>query len=215
MDIRSTEIQAVESERQFLEKCLTNLIKSLGPIQIASEKLMPYGWRKAAKGRTVWRILEEIISQNLEKNSKAFGFDLAEPAESEVGVYDFKFEYNGGLKSYVNIKSSVEGGRRNKDDLSKAESVKQFFEEQPQAKLYIATFIIRFNSNMTIEIINCHVFPYMWIPDIYINPSNNGNLQSAHYKDISEAKQRTNKEFYEEFLKALEVAKEKKRRNNS
>jgi hypothetical protein len=212
---RNDEIQAVEIERQYLEECLTNLIEQLGPIPIASEELMPYGWRKAAKGRTVWRILEEIISQNLEKNANNYGFDYAEPAESEVGVYDFRFEYNGGKESYVNIKSAVEGGRRNKDDLSKAEGLRQFFEEQPNANLYVASFIIRFNDNMTIEIVACHVFPYTWIPDIYVNPSNNGNLQSAYYKDISDAIKRTNEEFFEEFLEALEIANEKRRKKRN
>ena len=36
---------------------------------------MPYGWRKAAKGRTVWRIVEEVISQGLEFQAKELGFD--------------------------------------------------------------------------------------------------------------------------------------------
>lgn len=212
---RIDEITAVEKEREYLEECLSRLIKQLGPIPIANKELMPFGWRKAAKGRTVWRILEEVISQNLEKNAAEFGFDYAEPAESEVGVYDFRFEYNGGHESYVNIKSAVEGGRRNKDDLSKAEGLKQFYEEVPDANLYIASFIIRFNDNMTIEIVACHVFPYTWIPDIYVNPSNNGNLQSAYYKDINDAVKRTNAEFLVEFLDALEVANEKRRRKRN
>lgn len=212
---KALEIESVEEERQYLEYCLTKLIRQIGPIPIASKDLMPFGWRKAAKGRTVWRILEEVISQNLEKNAKYYGFDYAEPADSEVGVYDFRFEYNNGEESYVNIKSAVEGGRRNKDDLSKAEGLKQFYEAYPQAKLYIATFIIRFNDDMSIEITECHVFPYSWIPDIYVNPSNNGNLQSAHYKDINDAVKRTNAEFLKEFYKALEIARDKKRRKNN
>lgn len=88
---RIDEITAVEKEREYLEECLSRLIKQLGPIPIANKELMPFGWRKAAKGRTVWRILEEVISQNLEKNAAEFGFDYAEPAESEVGVYDLQY----------------------------------------------------------------------------------------------------------------------------
>ena len=56
---------------------------------------MPYGWRKAAKGRTVWRIVEEVISQGLESQVKSLGFDSVAPADSEVGVYDFKYQYDG------------------------------------------------------------------------------------------------------------------------
>jgi len=55
----------VEHERQKLEKALNTMISKIGPIPIANKRIMPYGWRKAAKGRTVWRIIEEIISQNL------------------------------------------------------------------------------------------------------------------------------------------------------
>lgn len=48
---------------------------------------------------------------------------------------------------------------------------------------------------MTIEIVRAVVFPIAWIKDIYVNPSNNGNLQSAYYKDLNDAIYRTNEEF--------------------
>ena len=57
----------VENERRILEDKLNTLIMNIGDIPIASPKIMPYGWRKAAKGRTVWRIVEEVISQGLER----------------------------------------------------------------------------------------------------------------------------------------------------
>lgn len=104
----------VEKERQHLEKNLNELIKNIGPIPIANKKIMPYGWRKAAKGRTVWRIVEEVISQCLEFHKEKLGFDEVEAADSEVGVYDFKFQYNGNKESYVNIKSSVIDGKTKK-----------------------------------------------------------------------------------------------------
>ena len=40
---------------------------------------------------------------------------------------------------------------------------------------------------MSIEIDKCIVFPVAWISDVYINPSNNGNLQSRKYKDLAAA----------------------------
>ena len=107
MDIENYKI--VESERKKLEEKLNKLIKNIGDIPIANSKIMPYGWRKAAKGRTVWRIVEEVISQGLEYHAKELGFDSVQSAESEVGVYDFKFKYDGNIESYVNIKSSVKG----------------------------------------------------------------------------------------------------------
>ena len=63
---------------------------------------------------------------------------------------------------------------------------------------------------MTIEIEKCVVFPVAWIPDIYINPSNNGNLQSSKYKDLLFAQKRTNDAFIKELLIAKAVADNKK-----
>lgn len=203
--------QLVEYERAYLEKQLNLLISKIGDIPIADIRIMPFGWRKAAKGRTVWRIVEEVISQNLEKEGKELGFDSVEPSSSEVGVYDFKFCFDGNKESFVNIKSSVLGGRVNKDDISKADKLIEFYNENPNANLYVATFVISFKENMTIGLENCVVFPTAWIPDIYVNPSNNGNLQSSKYKYIDLAIKRSPIDF----LNCLElenlIAKEKKK----
>lgn len=208
---------AVKEERTYLEKKLNKLIKKIGDIPIASPELLPYGWRKAKKGRTVWRIVEEVISQGLENRAEELGFDSVHPADSEVGVYDFKFCYNGGTESYVNIKSAVKGGRKNKDDISKAEKLIEFYEDNPDANLYVATFIIKFNEDMTVGLEECIVFPTAWIPDIYVNPSNNGNLQSSHYRDLEDAEKRTPKEFLKELRKENEKAARKraKKQKNS
>ena len=173
---------------------------------------MPYGWRKAAKGRTVWRIVEEVISQGLEYQSKELGFDSVHAADSEGGVYDFKFRYDGKKESYVNIKSSVKGGRTNKDDISKAVGLIDFYHDNPNANLYVATFVISFKDDMTIGLEKCIVFPTAWIPDVYVNPSNNGNLQSSKYKDLAGAIRRTPQEFLKCLTEANEVALEKKKK---
>lgn len=215
MDVSSEiEIMEMEAERIFLEEVLKKLIKEIGPIPIANKRIMPYGWRKAAKGRTVWRIIEEIISQNLEKKGKELGFQKVVASESEVSCYDFKFVLNDIKTSYVNIKSSVLNGKVNKDDISKAIQLKVFFEENPKSNLFVATFIIDFKDDMTIDIVDCVVFPIFWIPDVYVNPSNNGNLQSANCKFINKAVKRTKQEFYDEFINALKIAIDKKTKKN-
>ncbi len=201
---------AVDIERKYLEDKLDILIKNIGDIPIANTRIMPYGWRKAAKGRTVWRIVEEVISQGLESQATSLGFDSVHPADSEVGVYDFRFCYDGNKESYVNIKSSVKGGRKNKDDISKAVGLIDFYNKNPNANLYIATFVISFKPNMTIGLDKCIVFPTAWIPDIYINPSNNGNLQSSMYKHLESAIKRTPPEFLECLIRENEVALTKK-----
>lgn len=200
----------VEHERKILEKKLNKLIRNIGDIPIANREIMPYGWRKAAKGRTVWRIVEEVISQGLEYQAKELGFDSVHAAESEVGVYDFAFNCDGKKESYVNIKSSVKGGKTNKDDISKAVGLIDFYDRNPDANLYIATFVISFKENMTIGLDKCIVFPTAWIPDVYVNPSNNGNLQSSKYKDLANAVKRTPEEFLKALIDANEIARKKR-----
>ena len=99
----------------------------------------------------------------------------------------------------------------NKDDISKAEGLINFYNENPTANLYIATFVISFKPNMTIGLEQCIVFPTAWIPDIYVNPSNNGNLQSSMYKKLSTAVKRTPSEFLSLLIQENEVANQKKK----
>jgi hypothetical protein len=204
-------IEVTEKIRMDLETALNKVVSSLGRIKIGSSEQFPYGWRKAAKGRTVWRILEEAISQNLEARHNEF--DIAEliPADSEVGVYDFSGRFNSTeIPFYVNIKSAVIGARSNKDDISKAEKLIEFFNEKRDRKLFIATFLIKFEDDMSITITEAKVMPTMWLPDIYVNPSNNGNLQSSKYKALDQAIKRTNEAFILELEKEISLAKTKK-----
>ncbi|PLR95731.1 hypothetical protein [Bacillus sp. T33-2] len=205
---RQEKIDRIARERLALENSINSLIKDrISHIQIASPELMPYGWRKSGKGRTVWRIIEEVISQNLEMYGSEYGFEKVVPADSEVGVYDFEFELEAGFNSFVNIKSAVFGGRVNKDDVSKADGLINFIENNPSVNLYVATFLIKFNPDMKVELLKCIVCPTAWIPDVYVNPSNNGNLQSAKFKNVDEMVQRTNEEFLELLKKENKIAK--------
>lgn len=204
-------IKEIEELRAKLQHSCDLLVKKIGKIQIGTSELFPYGWRKAAKGRTVWRIVEEVITQNLEKHHAEFGADSVHPSDSEVTVYDMKCVY-GTSEAYINIKSAVVGGKRQKDDISKADGLKAFYDEDNNRQFFVATFFIQFNADMSIEIIKSVVFPIAWIPDIYVNPSNNGNLQSAYYKEMKDAVKRTNKTFLPLFIKAIEVANKKKRK---
>ncbi len=204
-------IETTEIIRKKLETALNEVIQSIGKIQIGSMSQFPYGWRKAAKGRTVWRILEEAITQNLEKEFKKFGFDNINAADSEVGVYDFSGKFSGIDSSFhVNIKSAVIGGKKNKDDISKAIRLVEFFEKIPNNKLFIASFLIKFEDDMSVTIVEAIVMPTAWLPDIYVNPSNNGNLQSSKYKSLDLAVKRTNEEFIYELNNEIEVARKKR-----
>tara|TARA_Y100000310_G_C20666389_1_gene807721 strand:- start:1698 stop:2423 length:726 start_codon:yes stop_codon:yes gene_type:complete len=201
----------IEELRKGLQTSFDLLVNKINKIQIGNKAQFPFGWRKAAKGRTVWRILEELISQNLEKDFKEFKLDSVTPSDSEVSVHDFECQIEGNKTPiYVNIKSAVLDGKKNKDDISKGDGLEAFYAEDVNRNFFIGTFFIKFNDDMTIEIDHATVFPVAWIKDIYVNPSNNGNLQSAYYKDISDAVKRSNIEFHELFVEALEFARLKK-----
>ena len=205
------ETKETDELREKLQQSCDLLIKKIGKIQIGTPQLFPYGWRKAAKGRTVWRIIEEVITQNLEMHHSDFGVDSVLASDSEITVYDMKCVY-ADKEAFINIKSAVVGGKRQKDDISKADGLRAFYAEDGERQFFVATFFIQFNDDMSIEIAKATVFPIAWIPDIYVNPSNNGNLQSAYYKDTEDAVIRTNEEFLPLLQQAIEVANRKKRK---
>jgi hypothetical protein len=208
-----SEIEDIERHRAELEKRLRVLVKDLGEVPIGKPGQFPYGWRKSGKGRTVWRILEEIISQGLESKSKSLGLHDFAPASSEVGVYDFSFKFEDSRTIYVNVKSAVKGRGVSKDDISKADKLISFYEATRDAMLFIATIEIAFHVDPNrIEFTNCYVVPVSWLPDVYVNPSNNGNLQSGKYKDLPAAVRRSLPEFVELLGEKLAVARQKRRK---
>lgn len=208
----SDEIEHVEKCRSRLAESMNTLITLIGDIPIGTSGQFPYGWRKAAKGRTVWRLLEEVISQNLEARAESLNMHDFRPASSEVGVYDFSFKYDDTSPIYVNIKSAVSGGRTNKDDISKAILLYNFMSSIPKCVLLVATVQIIFLQNpLRIRMSDCYVVPVSWLPDVYVNPSNNGNLQSSKYKIIEEATPRTCEEFLSVLQEEMRVAAGKRR----
>lgn len=209
----NSEINLTTELRDKLEIILNELIKDIGTLKIGRNGQFPFGWRKAAKGRTVWRLVEELISQNLEKNHLKYNLLKMNPSDSEVSVYDFSCVINGFKEEiFINIKGSNNTTRDNKDDISKANELVKFYNENRQKKLFVATFIMEFSSSMEVKIERCIVMPIAWLPDIYVNPSNNGNLQSSKYKYIETATKRTNSVFLTEFKKAHKIAIEKKKK---
>ncbi len=206
-------IQDVEALRIRLQQSFDMLIEKIDCIQIGKKRQFPFGWRKAAKGRTVWRIIEEAITQNLEKYHNDFDISAVIPSKSEVYVYDLECVFDQLPPVFINIKSAVVGGRKNKDDISKAERLIDFYQQGKEREIFIATFFIKFNDNMSIHIEKVVLFPIAWIPDVYVNPSNNANLQSSYFKDLDDAIRRTSSEFVQKLCLALDVAKGKKKAN--
>ena len=196
----------------MLQESMSSLIKDIGVIKIGTKELFPYGWRKAAKGRTVWRLVEEVIVQNLEKNPSKYGLQNVKPATSEVSVYDLELSFKDIKQTiFINIKSSVRNARKNKDDISKAVGLIDFLKNNPKSLIFVITIELDFSENMEILLSNSFVMPTVWLPDVYVNPSNNGNLQSSKYKELETAIQRNNEQFLVELIKAKEIADEKRR----
>ncbi len=209
-------IKEYEEISNLLQKTFEKLISNIQQISIGDRNIFPYGWRKSAKGRTVWRLIEEAIVQNLEYEPWKYNLKSVTPAESEVGIFDLALKYEGiDKKIYINIKSSVKNGRKNKDDISKAIGLIDFVTQHPDDFIFIITIEIDFSDSMNVLLTNAFIMPTPWLPDIYVNPSNNGNLQSSKYKDINLGIRRTNQEFLNELRIAKEVADQKKKRKIS
>ena len=209
-------IKEYQEISNLLQKTFEKLISNIQQISIGDRNIFPYGWRKSAKGRTVWRLIEEAIVQNLEYEPWKYNLKSVTPAESEVGIFDLALKYEGiDKKIYINIKSSVKNGRKNKDDISKAIGLIDFVTQHPDDFIFIITIEIDFSDSMNVLLTNAFIMPTPWLPDIYVNPSNNGNLQSSKYKDINLGIRRTNQEFLNELRIAKEVADQKKKRKIS
>ena len=114
----------------------------------------------------------------------------------------------------MNFKAAVAGKETKKGDISKAEKLVQFFDGGASRQLFIVTFGIAFHTDMTIEIKDCLVTPIAWLPDIYVNPSNNGNLQCSQPKTLNGATKRTNANFLSTLKSAMATA-DKKRKSKS
>lgn len=205
-----SEIERIERAHAEIKRAVEGVIRDLGALKIGTGKQFPYGWRKAGKGRTVWRLVEEVIVQGLESRADDLNLDSVTPAASEVGVFDVAVGLQDpNMTCYINIKAAANSGKMQRDDVSKAKSLEEFYVQNPRDQLFLATIYLDFSSNnedLRVEFVRCAVIPMAWIPDIYVNPSNNGNLQSSKYRDPSSAIKRTNEGFLKELRSAMSIA---------
>ena len=206
----------VEGYCDRLQASLNKLCQKIGRIQIGTKNQFPDGWGKAAKGRTVWRIVEEAINQNLKKNGNDLGFSKVRPSTAEASIFDVEVALKNDARIlYLNFKAAVAGKQTKKGDISKAESIVKFFDAGVNRQLFIVTFGIDFHANMAIEIKTCLVTPITWLPDIYVNPSNNGNLQCSQPSTLSGATKRKNPQFLATLKSAMKTAATKRKTKNA
>ncbi len=210
--MRALSLDKVERYCVRLRAALNKLCRGLGPIRIGHKKQFPDGWGKAAKGRTVWRIVEEAINQNLKRKRRALGFAQVSPSKLEASIFDVEVRFAEDLHTlHLNFKAAVAGRETEKGDISKAEKLIGFFGGDATRQLFIVTFVIAFHDNMTIEMKKCLVTPIAWLPDIYVNPSNNGNLQCRQPKTLKSATRRTNAKFIKALRSEMENADAKRK----
>ena len=97
-------IAQAEALQIKLQASLSKLVGLIGKIQIGTKEQFPYGWGNAAKGRTVWRILEEVIIQNIKKSHIELGIASITPSDSEISVHDFLVELDGETTPIVTLR---------------------------------------------------------------------------------------------------------------
>lgn len=193
-----------------LTTCLTKLLKRIGRVQIGTPQQFPEGWGRAAKGRTVWRIVEEAVVQNLKARRGELELDHTEAAAGETELYDVKLRFQKSkVELFLNLKTAAIGRETKKGDVSKADGIVRFFEKDAERQLFIVTLVVTFCSDMFIEIKRCRVVPITWLSDIYVNPRNN-NLQCCQPKKLSDATKRTNAEFITALQREMEIADAKR-----
>jgi len=192
---RASDPDALAGVREAMDRvdtALANVLSAIGGWEVVPKELVPLGLGRAAKGRTVWRLVEEVVKQNLQVRAEELGLADVTVPEDEVGPYDCVVS-TGELPSvHLNLKAAGTSGRANKDDVSKAEAIEEFYRSGgDDALLCVAVVKLEFVETR-IEFRGHQLFNVAWIPDIYVNPSNN-NLQSSKYR--TDRTERTNIDF--------------------
>jgi hypothetical protein len=195
-----------------LASSLNKLLRRIRRIQIGTPKQFPDGWGRAAKGRTVWRIVEEAVVQNLKKHRASLGLAVAEVAPREVDIYDVKIRFkNSTIELFLNLKTYAAGLETKKGDISKAKRIIEFFDQDVARQLFIVRLVIRFSADMCIEIKECLVVPITWLPDIDVNYHNH-NLQCRQPKTLGGVTRRTNSKFVAALQHAIRIADAKRQK---
>jgi hypothetical protein len=202
-------LKQTQAFQKRLTSSLQQLLKRIGRIQIGTPRQFPDGWGRAAKGRTVLRIVEEAVVQNIKARHAELGLAHAEAAPGETELYDVKVRFEWSkVDLFLNLKTAARGRETKKGDVSKADGIIRFFQKDAERQLFIVTLVVRFSADMFIEIEKCLVIPITWLTDIYVNPRNN-NLQCCQPKRLVDATKRTNAEFIAALRREIDAADSK------
>lgn len=208
----------VQSKMEAINQKVSYMLNKshLRDFQLLSREVAPEGVKPIA--RSVSWLIQQVITQNLKRYSQELGFSSIEVPQTksltnetynDIEIWDTAVSFpKDPNKYYVNIKTcSSSNSRINKDDISKADKIVDWYRNNPDGIMLLLGVVVDFRENSLGFTGEVWVANYAWIPDIYVNPRNN-NLQSSNYKHTSV--RRTNEDFVTELRSALQIAFNKK-----
>lgn len=173
----SKEFQEIIKDMEQVEKAIQIVLKKIGKFNILDETLVPYGLKPIA--RSISWLVEQIVVQNLRKNSEVCGLsDVIDPPHS-LTQYDCILKLKCNSKEvFVNLKTSLTTTDKTGNfDISKAPKLVQFYEKDPEAILLVAVIRVSIDG-VCVDFDKPVIFNVAWVPKIYYNRANH-NLQSS------------------------------------
>jgi len=116
--------------------------------------------------------------QNLRSNKIKYGLEVVKDPPHNLTQYDCILKFIGDdINYYVNFKASlVQTDDSGRFDISKAQRLIEFYEEDLSRQLLIAVIKIELVNN-GIRLVDSKIFNVAWVGDIYYNRANH-NLQT-------------------------------------
>lgn len=212
------DFEFVESKMQAIKNKISLMLEKehLKDFRLLDLEVAPEGIKPIA--RSVSWLIQQIVTQNLKKYRQELEFfsieipetkSLSNDTYNDLEIWDVAVSLpNEPVKYHINIKTcSSSNTRKNKDDISKADKIVDWYRNNPDSIMLLLGVVVDFREHSLGFSGEVWIANYAWIPDIYVNPRNN-NLQSSKYK--YESKKRTNEVFVGELKKAIQIALEKK-----
>jgi hypothetical protein len=176
---------------QKIESIFKELVGTIKEFSILEEKLVPEGLKLIA--RSVSWLIEQIVVQNLRKDSKNYGIEEVIDPPDNVSIYDCKIRFSGEDQWYhINIKTSlIQTDERNRFDVSKASKLVKMYESTQDFHLILIIIKIHIEG-VKIAFKDAKAINIAWVPEIYYNRANH-NLQTSFGAPVI----RSNQEFVE------------------
>lgn len=160
-----------------IKTTVDNTLRQIGTFYIIEPRVIPQGLKPIA-GSVSW-LIEQVVVQNLRLYKDINNLESVIDPPHNLTQYDCILKYNIDPRRYhVNIKTSLaQTSSNSRFDISKAQKLIDFYEENPDLILVLAVIKIDISGSQII-FRDSIVFNVAWTPDIYYNRANH-NLQSC------------------------------------